>query len=104
MNEQHLIALANAALCSVSAVILLCRLNAMGDNVRISVQISHALGVGAMFGSALRPWIHEWPGYASLLVSAYVLAELLASRTAWRSNRGDEPPPSATVPAPPGDH
>jgi hypothetical protein len=100
MIEQHLIALANAALCTASIVILLCRLNAMGKNVRFAVQLAHGLGVGAMAGSALRPLIHEWPGYASLLVGVYVLAELLASRAAWRSVHGDEPPPSATIPGP----
>lgn len=99
MNELYLIALANAVFCVVCIVILVCRLNAMGGDlrVRLSVKIAHAVGVGAMFCSMLRPMINEWPGYADLFVDIYVLAELWASGSAWR---GDKPPLSATVPAP----
>lgn len=97
MNEHYLIALANLAMCVASTVILLCRLNAMGRNVRRLVVIEHAVGVGAMVLSACRPLIGEWPGYASLGVAFYVLVLLLASAPAWK---GDEPPGAATAPAP----
>jgi len=98
MNELYLIALANAAFCITCIVILVCRLNAMGGkNIKMSVKVAHAVGVGAMVCSMFRPMINEWPGYASLLVDIYVLAELWASGSAWR---GDKPPLSATVHAP----
>lgn len=98
MTELYLIALANAAFCITCIVILVCRLNAMGGkSIKMSVKIAHAVGVGAMFCSMLRPMINEWPGYADLFVDAYILAELWASGSAWR---GDKPPLSATVPAP----
>ena len=98
MTELYLIALANAAFCITCIVILVYRLNAMGGkSIKMSVKIAHAVGVGATFCSMLRPMINEWPGYASLLVDIYVLAELWASRSAWR---GDKPPLSATVHAP----
>lgn len=97
MNELYLIALANLAMCAVSVVILICRLNAMGDNVRRIVVAEYAVGVGAMVVSALRPLIGEWPGYASLLVAFFVLVQLIASAPAWK---GDVPPDVATAPAP----
>lgn len=97
MNELYLIALANLAMCVTSVVILLCRLNAMGRNVRRIVVVEYAVGVGAMVLSALRPLIGEWPGYASLGVATFVLVQLLASAPAWK---GDVPPDVATAPAP----
>ena len=97
MNEHYLIALANLAMCVTSIVILLCRLNAMGGNVRRLVVVEYAVGVGAMVLSACRPLIGEWPGYASLAVAGYVLVQLLASAPAWK---GDKPPEAATSPAP----
>ena len=96
-NELYLIALANLILCTISGVIMLCRLNAMGRNVRRVVAIEYAVGVGAMVLSALRPMIHEWPGYASLGVAVFVLMQLLASAKAWK---GDRTPEVATAPAP----
>jgi hypothetical protein len=97
MTEVYLIALANLAMCLSSVVIMLCRLNAMGSNVRRIVVVEYAVGVGAMFVSALRPLIGEWPGYASLAVAFFVLVQLIASAPAWR---GDTPPDIATAPAP----
>ena len=97
MTEIYLIALANLAMCLTSVVIMLCRLNAMGSNVRRIVVVEYAIGVGAMVLSALRPLIGEWPGYASLGVAAFVLVQLMASAPAWR---GDVPPDVATQPAP----
>jgi hypothetical protein len=97
MTELYLIALANLAMCLSSVVIMLCRLNAMGSNVRRVVVVEYAVGVGAMFVSALRPLIGEWPGYASLAVACFVLVQLIASAPAWR---GDTPPDIATAPAP----
>lgn len=100
MTETYLIALTNAAICVAVIVILLCRLNAMGGSLRVrfAVRVAHALGVGAMMCSMLRPMINEWPGYASLLVDAYVLMELWSSRSAWRGIDGDHPPDSAITP------
>lgn len=103
MTELYAIAMVNALLCAVCIVILLCRLNAMGGHQRVKriVVASHAIGVGAMFCSMFRPFIGEWPGYASLLVGVYILWELWSSRDAWRSQYGcDMPPESATIPAP----
>lgn len=97
MNELYLIALANLVLCGISVVILLCRLNAMGRNVRRIIVVEYAVGVGAMVLSALRPLIGEWPGYASLGVAVFVLVQLIASAPAWK---GDTPPDVATAPAP----
>lgn len=97
MNELYLIALANLAMCLASVVILLCRLNAMGSNVRRIIVVEYAVGVGAMVLSALRPLIGEWPGYASLGVAFFVLVQLIASAPAWK---GDTPPDVATAPAP----
>lgn len=97
MTETYLIALVNAAFCVAIIVILLCRLNAMGGSIRVklAVRVAHAIGVGAMMCSMLRPMINEWPGYASLLVDTYVLMELWASRSAWHGIDGDQPPDSA---------
>lgn len=100
MNEIYLIALVNFVLCLPSVVIMLCRLNAMGKNVRRIVVVEYAVGVGAMVVSACRPMIGEWPGYASLLVAFFVLLQLVASAPAWK---GDKPPDVATAPAPLGD-
>lgn len=96
MKEVYLIALANFALCLASVVIMLCRLNAMGSNVRRIVVVEYAVGVGAMVLSACRPLIGEWPGYASLAVAGFVLMQLIASAPAWK---GDTPPEVATAPA-----
>ena len=100
MKELHLIALANFCLCAVSTVILLCRLNGMGSDVRRIVAVEYAVGVGAMVFSAGRPLIGEWPGYASLGVAAFVLLQLVASAPAWRN---DNPPDVATDHAPLGE-
>ncbi len=99
MNELYLIALVNAGACITAIIIIACRLNAMTGKVRVrwEVKCAHAIGMGAMFCSMLRPFIHEWPGYASLMVDAYILAELWASRHAWH---GDRPPESTMQPAP----
>lgn len=97
MTELYLIALANLVMCVASVVILLCRLNAMGGNVRRIVVVEYAIGVGAMVLSALRPLLGEWPGYASLGVAVFVLVQLIASAPAWK---GDTPPDVATSPAP----
>lgn len=97
MTELYLIALANFAACFASLIILLCRLNAMEQNIRRIVVVEYAVGVGAMLVSALRPLIGEWPGYASLCVAAFVLVQLIASAPAWK---GDTPPDVATAPAP----
>lgn len=97
MTELYLIALANLVICVPSAFIMLCRLNAMGDNVRRLVVVEYAVGVGAMVLSACRPLIGEWPGYASLGVAVFVLLQLIASAQGWK---GDRPPAAATAPAP----
>lgn len=97
MTELYLIALCNLALCLASVIIMLCRLNAMGVDIRRIVVIEYAVGVGAMVLSACRPLINEWPGYASLAVAFFVLVQLIASAPAWR---GDKPPTIATRPAP----
>lgn len=94
--ERNLIACVNAMICVVCIVILACRLNSMSEMTRFSVRAAHALGLAAMVGSGARPLIGEWPGYASLLVAVYILAELWSSRRAWRGPRGDEPPVSAS--------
>lgn len=96
---EQVIAVINLMFCAVSGVILLCRLNSMTCDTKIEVRIAHVLGIGAMVFSVLRPYVGEWPGYASLMIAAYVLAELWASRGAWRGQHGDTPPESATVPA-----
>jgi len=100
MNELYLIALANFALCVASTVIMLCRLNGMGKDVRRIVVLEYAFGVGAMVFSAFRPLIGEWPGYASLGVAIFVLLQLIASAPAWM---GDKPPAVATDHAPLGE-
>jgi hypothetical protein len=102
MNEIYLIALMNLVLCTASGFVCICRLNAMerrSRRVRWSVQAEYAIGLGAMIASAGRPLIGEWPGYASLCVSVYVLWALLASRRAWR---GDRAPDVATDRSPLG--
>lgn len=95
MNElQHLIAFINFCLCVPSFVICICRLNAMDSKTVLwRVQAEYALGAGALFFSAFRPLIGEWPGYASLLMAAYVLWMLIASGHAWKN---DKPPEVAT--------
>lgn len=101
MTEVYLIALANAVICGICWFICICRLNSMRSRprVRYIVRLEYALGVGAMLLSAGRPLIGEWPGYASLGVSLYVLLALIASGPAWRGDDGDEPPEVATEPA-----
>lgn len=103
MNEAYLIALANLAMCMVSTFICICRLNSMQRRVRRVrwvVRAEYSVGVGAMLASGFRPLIGEWPGYASLVVAAYVLLALIASSRAWH---GDRPPEIATDHVPLGD-
>jgi len=97
MTTLYLIALANLAICVTCIIVMLCRLNTMGRNVRRMVVVEYAVGVGAMVLSAFRPMIGEWPGYASLGVAVFVLIQLIASAPGWR---GGTPPITATAPAP----
>ena len=103
--EQSMLAMLNAALCVVAMVILLCRLNAMSEvpRVRMSVRLAHVVGVGAVAYSIISFSVDDWPSGARIALILYILAELLASRHAWHSPRGDAPPPSATSPSPLGE-
>lgn len=93
MDKVYLLAMANFALCMPSMFICICRLNAMTKSVLLRVRIEYAVGAGALFCSAFRPLIGEWPGYASVGMAVYVLVMLVASSHAWRH---DSTPPVAS--------
>lgn len=99
MTEQYALAALNFLLCGVGGVICICRLNAMSGNylpVRRVVKMEYRIWVAALAFSAFRPWIGEWPGYATIVVDIGILWSMLASNKAWA---GDAPPASATLPA-----
>lgn len=98
--ERSMFALGNVILCIVALVIIVCRLNSMTRQTRFVVKLAHAAGVGAMVYSATSFSLNDWPSGARIGLMVYILCELWASRYAWRSPRGDEPPPSATIPGP----
>lgn len=105
MNVLHAYAVVNFLLCAVAATICICRLNAMTAperkrRVRMMVVLEYVAWLGAMFYSALSPWIGEWPGSAAIVLDLAVIIGLAASRKAWR---GDIPPVIATKPTKPED-
>lgn len=99
MTETYILAFVNLVLCAVAVVIGTCRLNAMDPaaKVRWPVVCEYAIGNGVMIFSAGRPFIGEWPGYATIGVAVWVIWQMAASAPAWRNNTT---PPSATEPAP----
>lgn len=99
-TEQHILSLINAVICCVCIVICLCRLNGMNKHTKFWVACEYSIGVGALYFSAFRPWISEVPGYASIVVTAWILLKLLVSTPAWKN---DEPPSIATDLTPLGD-
>jgi len=88
-----MIAMLNLLLSVPSIVICICRLNTMSRDTLMRVKLEYALGVGVLLFSSLRPMIDEWPGYATLATTTYILVILLSSSNAWR---GDKPPHTAT--------
>lgn len=98
--ERSMFALGNMMLCTVALVIIICRLNSMTRHTRLVVKLAHAVGAGAMVYSAASFSLNDWPSGARIGIMIYILCELWASRHAWRSARGDSPPPSATIPGP----
>lgn len=96
MNDLLLFAFVNFALCIASALIVVCRLNAMHRGVLLRVRIEYSIGAGALVMGAFQPWWGEWPQWGSCALASYVLASLIASAKAWRQNDTDEPPEIAT--------
>lgn len=98
--ERSMFALGNAAMCVAALVIIICRINAMTRQTRFIVRFAHTVGAGAMIYSMASFSLDDWPSGARIALMVYILCELWASRHAWRSARGDTPPPSATIPGP----
>lgn len=61
--------------------------------VRRAVKLEYTIWIGALTFSAFRPWIGEWPGYATIVIDVGILSSLLASRKDWEN---DVPPSTAT--------
>lgn len=97
MNDLYLFAIVNFGLCCGIAFISLCRLNAMQGKVLWRVRLEYAGYIGGTVAAGLQPWWGEWPQWGSICLASVVLLGLICSSSAWR---GDEPPESATSPAP----
>lgn len=85
-NTVMLLAGANFVLCSGVVVVCLCRMNVMThDSTARSWRAMYTLLQTAFAANGLQPIVFgEWPGFATVCMSAVVLLFLLLSSKAWR--------------------
>lgn len=94
MGNYQFIALANLAVCMTIVFVCLCRLNKMDGSVLVRVRSQYAVTLNCALACGWQPVWGDWPGVATLAMSAGVLFYMSINARNWTGG----PPDNCYIP------